>query len=68
MKKIFSAQVVLTCGVGVASLLGLVPDGHAIILQLEVALLFPGTRFDFPQYGAYLHRLDVVVPPDTSKE
>lgn len=64
--KINRDQFILTCGVGVASLLGLVPDSHAVILQLEVALLFPGTRFDFPQYGAYLHRLDVVIPQDTS--
>lgn len=65
---IFSDQFSLTCGVGVAGLLGLVPDSRAVILQLEVALLFPGTRFDFPQYGADLHRLDVVIPPNTSKE
>lgn len=61
-------EFLLTRAVGVAGLLGLVPDGHAVILQFEVALLFPGTRFDFPQYGAYQHRLEVVIPPETSKK
>lgn len=60
------SEFILTRAVGVAGLLGLVPDGHAVILQFEVALLFPGTRFDFPQYGAYQHRLEVVIPPETS--
>lgn len=64
--RIFWDQFILTRGVGVAGLLGLVPDSHTVILQFEVALLLPGTRFDFPQYGAYLHRLDVIIPPDTS--
>lgn len=61
------SEFILTRAVGVAGLLGLVPDGHAVILQFEVALLFPGTRFDFPQYGAYQHRLEVVIPPETSR-
>lgn len=32
----------LTGGVGIARFLGLVPDGHAVLLQLEIALLLPG--------------------------
>lgn len=63
-----SCPCILTCGVGVASLLGLVPDSHAIILQFEVALLLPGTRFDFPHYSPNQHGLEVVIPPDTSKK
>lgn len=61
------SEFILTRAVGVAGLLGLVPDGHAVILQFEVALLFPGSRFNFPQYGAYQHRLEVVIPPETSR-
>lgn len=55
---------VLTCGVGVASLLGLVPDGHAVILQFEVALFLPGARLDFPHNCPNKHGLEVVIPLD----
>lgn len=52
----------LTGGVAVASLLRLVPDGHAVILQFEVALLLPATRFDFPHHCPHQHGLEVVIP------
>lgn len=59
-----SGSCVLTCGVGVASLLGLVPDGHAVVLQFEVALFLPGARLDFPHYCPNKHGLEVVIPLD----
>ena len=55
----------LTCGVGVPGLLGLVPDGHAVLLQLEVALLLPGARLNLPHHRANNHGLEVVIALDT---
>lgn len=49
---------------GVAGLLGLVPDGHAVVLQLEVALLLPSARLDFPHYRPNQHGLEVVIHLD----
>lgn len=66
MKEVhhISASCALTCGVGVASLLGLVPDGHVVVLQFEVALFLPSTRLDFSHYRPHQHGLEVVIPPD----
>lgn len=52
---------------GVASLFGLVPNGHAILLQLEVPLLLPGSRLDFPHHRPHQHGLKVVVSLDAWK-
>ena len=49
---------------GVASLLGLVPDGHAVVLQFEVALFLPGARLDFPHNRPNKHGPEVVIPLD----
>ena len=61
----FPQAAELTGGVGIASLFTLVPDGGAVVLQAEVALLLPGAGFHFPHHGAHVHGLQVSIHLDT---
>lgn len=57
-------QLVLTGRLSFACPLGLVPDGHAVFLQLEVTLLLPALGLDFAHQGPLLHLLQRVCELD----
>lgn len=57
-------QPVLTSRLNFACPLGLVPDGHAVILQLEVTLLLPALGLDFAHQRPLLHLLQRVCELD----
>lgn len=58
----------LTCVFGLHGLFGLMPHGLAVLLQLEVARLFPWARTDFQKVPAVYQELQVFVTLQTCGE
>lgn len=58
---VFPRPAELTRGLGIARLFAVVPDGGAVVLQAEIALLLPGAWLHLPHHRAHLHGLQVSV-------
>lgn len=58
---VFPRPAELTRRLGIARLFALVPDGGAVVLQAEIALLLPGAWLHLPHHRAHLHGLQVSI-------